>query len=214
MARYWQDLTDELSILLRDDSKTSFAETLRLAAFNRACQYFSQTHTSLYKNATAAATAYGDGAIINLPDDFVELPAGGISAGTGRWLEPKVVVPGGRVPTNGYTQIGDGIYLYDSTISEVTLWYYANYDRITSAVSMLKTPSWAEWALLNLTMAYLLYPNMTGQASVRQFQPKRDAGSPEDSPPREQALFFMGIYRDIVSSVPAQNRSVLFRPSK
>lgn len=211
--RYWQDITDELSILSRDPDKTAFSEALRIAAFNRACQYFSQTHTSLFKSVTAVATAYGSGAIVNLPDDFVELPVGGVSTDRGRWLEPNPIIAGERVPTKGYQILNDGIYLFDNCIESVTLWYYAVYPRITSGISALTTPVWAEWALMNLTLAYCLYPNMAGQASLRQFQPKRDAGDPEDSPPRVQAKFFMNVYNTIVAGFPTQDRSILFRPN-
>jgi len=213
MARYWQDLTDEISTLLRDDSKSSFPEPLRIAAFNRAAQYFSQTHTSLYKNVTAVATAYGNGAIVNLPSDFVELPGGGVSTDRGRWLEPSPIIAGERVPSRGYQIVNDGIYLFDPDIKSVTLWYYANYNRVANVASLINTPVWAEWALMNLTMAYCLYPNMTGQASLRQFQPRRDAGDPEDSPPRIQSRFFINVYKEIVGGFPMQDRSILFRPN-
>ena len=69
-------------------------------------------------------------------------------------------------------------------------------------------------AIINLTCAYMLYPGMMNQQLLRQFQTRRDAGSPDDNPPRTQAKFLMMVYLDTVSKVKTQDRGYIMREGR
>jgi hypothetical protein len=214
MAKAWSLIDTDIGILLGDEEKTSYSAELRITAFNRACEYFAVTHTGIYKNVTASASAYAEGATITLPEDLVELPSGGIVDLTSNsYLEPVNIGPGDPVPSYGYTLFEDSVYLFDPDITDIRVWYYAGFTPIVDEDSISNLPKWSEWAVINLAIAYMLMPEMTSQQTLRQFQTRREAGSPEDSPPRQQAMFHIRLYNDIVGHVQAQNRTLLFRPN-
>lgn len=214
----WKDISDQLSLLLNDDAKASFSENLRKAAFNRALQYFAVTHTAPLRTVTASAYAYAEGAMVSFPSDYLELPSGGVEIPTtdestrSAWLEPVGITPGMQVPASGYMLMQSGIYLTEIPVANVRLWYFGIYNKAVNDASDVDVPLWAEWAVVNLTCAYLLYPTMMSQASLRQFQTRREAGSPEDNPPRAQAIFFIRLYDQIVGKVKTQDRSTLYVP--
>lgn len=214
MATTWSTLSASLDTLLDDADQASYSDTLRIEAFNRACQYFAITHTALFKNIAATAAPYAQGVLVAYPESLLELPSGGIQDITGRnsyWLEPTPLMPGEDTPTRGYTEIEDGILVYDTDTTDVRIWYFAGYRPIVDGTTVTNLPLWCEWAVLNLAVAYLMYPGMLSQQNLRQFQTRREAGEPEDNPPRRQAMFHMQVYRDIVSTVRQQERSLLFR---
>ena len=211
----WKNISDEISTLLRDPGKESYSESLRMACWSRACDFFAITHTALFKSVTATASSESVGWLVDYPIDFIEMPSGGVQLekeSNRRWLEPATINPGTEGDINGYLQMSNGIFFtgeYDS----VSLWYYANYTKPTGDSTLLDVPKWAEWALINLTMGYMMYPLMMSQAMLRQFQQKREAGSPEDNPPRTQAVFCMRLYSELVGRVKPQDRSVFFKPN-
>lgn len=207
----WGQIDSDLDFFLEDTSRQSYPEVTRLAAFTRACEYFATTHTAPFKSVTVSATAYGDGTLVSWPQDFLELPEGGVADEDGYHLEPLQVVPGDGKPSSGYIAMGDGLYLPGAQ-SVVRLWYFAHYTAVENSSTEINLPAWAEWAVLNLAMAYLLYPAMMNQQMLRQFQTRREAGAPEDNPPREQAKFLMGVYQDIVGRVRPQDRGLAFTP--
>lgn len=210
----WGDLTAELDTLMDDETKTSYPESLRIAAFNRALEYFAVTHTALLRTVTASASAYAEGALIGFPADFLELPGGGVQIASSdrfTWLEPAAISPGDYVSGDGYMVMAAGVYLHNAAIRDARLWYYGFYDRVSSEASVINVPPWAEWAVLNLAISNCMYPLMVGQSNLRQFQMKREAGSPEDNPPRVQAMYHFRIYSEIVNRVKTQDRSLLFQ---
>lgn len=210
----WQDISNELSTLFKDPNKSSYPEELRKVAFKRACEYFAVTHTAPLRTVSASATAYAEGVFVSFPSDFLELPGGGVqipstSNSKGRWLQLASIIPGGEVPENGYISMSNGIYLFDKTITAVTLWYYGQYTVPSSDSTIVDLPPWSFWAVINLTAANSLFTRMMAQANLRQFSDKRDAGDPEDNPPRKQAEFFYKIYNEIVSRFRTQDRSLM-----
>lgn len=208
----WAQIDSDLDIFLEDASRASYKEASRIAAFNRACQYFAVTHTAVFRSVVAEASAYAEGTIVAYPGDFLELPAGGVETDSIR-LEPgNVLIPGDGAPSGGvYMTLSDGIYLPGGE-TQVRLWYYGTYTAVVDGATVVNLPTWAEWALVNLTMGYLLYPSMMNQQMLRQFQTRREAGQPEDNPPRIQAKFCIQQYHEIVGRVPPQDRSTAYTP--
>jgi hypothetical protein len=207
----WGDLLTEFDALLNDSERKSYAEDLRKNAWQRACENFAISHTAPFRTATASAASYADGTLVTLPQDFLELPTGGVQAVGDGWLEPITVEPGGSIPNDGYLMMADGIYL-PGGYTNVRLWYYAHYPSVVDAATTFGLPTWAEWAVMNLAMAYMLYPSMMDQQLLRQYQDKSMAGRPEDNPPRKQALFLMTIYSDLIRTVSPQNRGMIYTP--
>lgn len=210
----WADVNAELGTLLQDTDEAALSYPLenRLVAFNRAQDYFAATHTALLKRvaATATATASSGDSSLLLPSDLIQIA--GIQVDD-TWLEPNLIVPGGEAQAYGFLITDQGIYLPGGD-EALELWYYAMYPSVSSDTSPVYLPRWAEWAVINLAFAYILYPDMIGQASLRRFQSRRDAGSPEDNPPRQQARFHFDQYQQLVSRVKPQDREILFKPGR
>jgi hypothetical protein len=207
----WGEINTEFDSLLDDAQRTSYPTVLRISCFNRAAEFFAVTHTALLKTADATATASGDGTVVALPDDFMQLPKGGVQTTEG-WLEPaEEILPGQALPTTGYATMGNLLYLFAAE-AECTLWYYAKYPTVMGDGDYPQLPIWAEWAVMMLAMANMLLPSSMNQELLRQFQSRREAGSPEDNPPRKQARYLIELYNSIVMSVGQQNKGVLYTP--
>jgi hypothetical protein len=213
----WGDLLTEFDALLNDAARQSYSEALRQMAWQRACEYFAVTHTALAKSVVATGGSYLDGTLVQKPQDFLELPTGGVQTiktsdqDHQEWLEPVGIVPGGAVPTTGYMLVADGIYLLGGEAS-VRLWYYAHYPAVVDATTTFNLPEWSEWAVVNLSIAYMLLPREMSQTNLRQFQDNSMRGTPEDNPPRKQATFLINIYHEMVDPIPKQERSILYTP--
>ena len=210
----WASLDSDLDLFLGDADRTAYPEPLRRSAYNRAAEYFASTHTAVFRSVTATGSSYAEGTIVAYPSDLVELPRGGVSVlnadtSSSYFLQnTEQIIPGQQVDTGGvYVELGDGIYLPGKQTT-VTLWYYASYTPVADATTPVTVPQWADWAVLNLAMAYLLYPGMMNQQTLRQFQTRRDAGQPEDNPPRAQAKFCLDIYFQVVGNVAPQERTI------
>jgi len=211
----WTTLNSQLDRLLNDapvaGQSLSYPADLRLLCFNRAAEFFAATHTASLKIAVLSAfTAQEDGAAAILPADLLQI--GGVKV-NGAWLARN----------EGYIQMTPStIHFTDQTLASASLWYYANYPTLAAYVPAVPPadpstepdcglPSWAEWPVMNLALAYLLTPNMIGQAIFRQYQSKREAGDPETNPPREQAIHFMKVYADEIAKVKPQDREAMFQ---
>ena len=206
----WTNLTGEFDLMLGDTGAVSYPSTLRMQAFNRAMQYFAITHTALFKSATASATSEG---YIDYPTDILVLAGiedSTIISNTTQWLEPQYVVPGQSLPKNGFIDMIDRYKVFGGQ-DTVRIWYYSLWPDIVSSSDTAHIPKWAEWALVNLSIAYMLNPNIVGQADLRRFQTKREAGSPEDNPPKTLARYYVAIYNEIIARVPLQDRAILYR---
>jgi hypothetical protein len=207
----WSDLNSRLNVLLDDSGlDPSYPEIRRIEAWNRAQNHFALTHTSMLRIATAITSDYVDGKKALYPTDYLEMPQGGVQDGD-FWLEPVALVPGERVSFSGYMLFPDGIYLPGFKKTSIKLWYFSRYAVVTAGTSNIEVPQWAIDPLLDLSMVFMLYPDMMNQASLRSFQARREAGDPEDNPPRRQAQFFLKLYQETVATVRPQDRSVLFR---
>lgn len=211
----WGQIDSDFDLFLNDSARTSYLEPLRIAAFNRACEYFAVTHTAALRSVTAYATAYAMGTIVSYPSDFIELPEGGVATMPTNIYpayylhEASSIQPGYQQVTDGqYVLLGDGIYLPGGE-TQVTLWYYARWNTIASNSDLANVPPWSEWGVMNLSLSYMLMPSMMNQQLLRQFQTKRDAGDPEMNPPRKQAEYCFQVYQDMVASNPRQNRSLM-----
>jgi len=214
MPTIWTQIDTELGVILEDPSSVSYGSSLRIACFNRAMEYFAVTHTALFK--TASATANAD-YVVPYPDDFLDLPDGGVEVlwkDKRRWLEMQEMIPGTALPKEGYAKMHNGIKLFTLEFEELKLWYFSKYPAVVNGNSQILLPAWSHWAIINLTCAYMLYPGMMNQQLLRQFQTRRDAGSPDDNPPRTQAKFLMMVYLDTVSKVKTQDRGYIMREGR
>ena len=229
----WADLTAQFTLLLNDQGAVAgtpnYAESLRKLAWNRASQFFAVTHTALLKTAKFVPVASVDGVAIAKPSDWLQiagvtieqapitdaiilpLPIDHTSASKGYWLRPALFVPGEKPDTTGYIDIGASLYFPDKTITNATLWYYAFYPNVAADGDNPGVPLWAEWALCNLAVAYMLIPYAVGVADLRRWETRRDAGQPEDNPSRVQANWHIKQYGDIIARHHGQTREVAYR---
>jgi len=213
----WLNISTELSLFLDDSNKAAFPEANRLAAFKRAQEMFAITHTARVVVKTDLTIT--NGTTFSIPSDFLEI-AGvrwrkNSQSGTDwTWLMPSERFMSGIDNDDGYVVIGDTIRINnnrsasDLATENVELWYYAGYTEPTGDATVINVPVWAQWAIINLTLAYLLYPLMIGQADLRRFQTKREAGDPEDNPPKVLAMYYTKVYDALVSKFKLQDRSV------
>lgn len=214
MTTTWTQLNTEIGILLEDPNMTSYNEELRKNCLNRAMEYFAVTHTAMMKVQTATANA---DLVIAYPEDFIDAPDGCVEVTYNdkkRWLNEEEIVQGEALPREGYTLLHNGFQLFTTEYSALRLWYFAKYPNVTTGTSPILIPVWSQWAVMNLACAYMLYPGMMNQQMLRQFQTKRDAGSPDDNPPRTQARFLMTVYMDTVTKVKTQDRGYIHRKSR
>lgn len=214
MPTTWTQINTEIGVLLEDPNMTSYNEELRKNCLNRAMEYFAVTHTALLKSADVTA---GTNSLIAYPDDFIDAPDGCVEVSwkdKSRWLQEEEIAQGMGFPREGYIPMHNGIFLFTKEYDALRLWYFAKYPGVTSGNSPILIPAWSQWAVMNLACAYMLYPGMMNQQMLRQFQNRRDAGSPEDNPPRAQARFLMTIYADTVTKVKAQDRGFIYRRPK
>lgn len=201
----WELIDVEIGILADDPSSESFLAETRIAMFNRAMEFFAQTHTAPLMATGCSVT--GAGEIVSIPSDYIQL-AGVRDLDIEAWLTPAEIRRGGVFPTEGYIGVAGGLRLLQDLPLGGELWYYAFYPSISGTQTKVYLPKFGIWPVLNLTMAYLLYPWMTGQANYRQFQTKREAGQPTDNPPREQAKYFMEQYHAGIATMKPQMREV------
>lgn len=214
MTITWTQLNTEIGILLEDPSSASYGDDLRKNCFNRAMEYFAVTHTAMMKVETVTA---GADYVIPYPADFIDAPDGCIEVtwkDKKRWLHEEEVAQGDAVPKEGYIPMHIGYQLFTQDYDALRLWYFAKYPSVTGNNSAIVLPAWSQWAVINLACAYMLYPGMMNQQMLRQFQNRRDAGSPEDNPPRSQARFLMTVYMDTVTKVKMQDRGYIHRKSR
>lgn len=217
----WGNISAELSLILDDADQASYKEELRIACFNRAMQFFALTHTAVFTMETATASAFGEGAYVSYPSGFIQF--GGIKIFSD-WMEPSMIIPGTPDTKHGYFLLTDKIYIPsvqfhnfpDSNIVDkpngVELWYYKQYDTLTTDGSISNLPNWSEWAVLNLSLAYMMYPNMIGMADLRRFATKRDSGTPEMNSSRSQAKYHIETYYSILEPMPIQVRTLFYKP--
>lgn len=210
----WGNINSELDYLLQDvpisGQAAAYSADLRVNCFNRAQEFFAVTHTAPIKTTalTTFTTWDEDGVVATLPTDLIQI--GGIKV-EGVWLTPNQVVAG-ESTTTGWTQINKSqVYFGNVDQDDAVLWYYAHYTKMVNDNDTCGLPQWAEWPVLNLTIAYILTPNAVSQAIFRQYQTKREAGEPESNPPREQALYHLKAYYDEVTKVRPQDRESLYK---
>jgi hypothetical protein len=214
MATTWTQINTEIGVLLEDPGMTSYNEELRKNCLNRAMEYFAVTHTALLKTQTATANTSN---VIAYPEDFIDAPDGCVEVSwkdKSRWLQEEEILQGSAVPKEGYVAMHNGLFLFTKEYDSLKLWYFAKYPNVTIGSSQVMLPAWSQWAVINLACSYMLYPGMMNQQMLRQFQNRRDAGSPEDNPPRAQAKFLMTIYIDTVTKVKSQDRGLIYRRPK
>lgn len=207
----WSTISTELSLYLDDESKSSSTEAMRIASFNRAQQYFAVTHTAAF---TAAAFTLDSSKQFSVPAAMIEAAAVHVydpAKDMTRSLDRVVFYMSTTAPTSGFYISAGKFTVLDalqpqSQITTGTLYYYSSYTDVTGDDTEVALPTWSVWPVINLTLAYCLYPAMVGQADIRRFQSKREAGSPEDNPPRKQAEFFINTYRTVLAGFPIQDR--------
>lgn len=207
----WSTVSTELSLFLDDATKTTVTEAMRIASFNRAQQYFAVTHTAQFIALPYTLDTLGQ---FSSPTGMIEPAAVHVydpAKTTTRSLEKVTFYSSITAPTGGFYISGGKFTILDaiqpySQITSGTLYYYGSYTDVATDASVIGLPDWAVWPVMNLTMAYTLYPLMMGQADIRRFQSKREAGAPEDNPSRIQAEFFINTYKSILAGFPIQDR--------
>lgn len=203
----WAQINDEISTLLDDAALASYPEPLRLTAFNRAQDYFAVTHTAKILRVELTTTPAPDDMVkATLPADMIEIA--GVK-GNEAWLRPARFVPGQQLDADAYIDNVKEI-LVRKDLAPLTLWYYARYTPLASPTDTTELPLWSQWAVINLAIAYILIPHMIGNASLRRFQTRREAGDPTDNPSRTQAEFHLKQYHAMVSNYKPQERDYIY----
>lgn len=211
MSITWATLDAELGTFLEDTTSVTYGSNLRMLAFNRAQQYFAIGHTAKLVS-TALTLTNGEAAV---PSDCVEIAGVELvdaSSNKSRLLERVNFFQASNSKNAGYYLVNGKIKVLDQYNGKpyvaATLYYYASYQAVTSGTSAIELPFWAEWAVLNLALSFILYPAMVGQQDLRRFQTRREAGEPEDNPSRAQAEYFHKVYEDLIACFPKQDRSL------
>lgn len=204
----WAQINAELSTLLDDAGMASYAEPLRLTAWNRAQDFFAVTHTAKVLRADLALSPAPDNMLsAALPADLIEI-AGVKSENV--WLRPARFVPGGQMDADSYIE-NVGQILVPNNYTTIVLWYYARYAPLALPTDTTQIPLWSQWAIINLCIAYILTPHMIGNASLRRFQTRREAGDPVDNPSRTQAEFHINQYRALIANYKPQERDYIYK---
>jgi len=208
----WQDLNKQLSLLLSDleaGGTPQYPYEFRKAMFNLASDYFAQTHTAPLKSESSAVSLEA-GAVIPLPANCMVIAAVE-NKYAGKFLIPNIFRPGDDSFSDGIIETSEGIQVFCALSNGYRLWYYSFYPHVAEDTDALLHPQFATYALLMLTMALLLNPDMLAEASLSRFDSKRDNGTPEQSAMRKQADWYFRMYEHSLQGIPPQQRSFFNR---
>lgn len=128
-------------------------------------------------------------------------------------LKPVSPVPGGTVLSGPqektFWEWPAGrlrIFFVPEVDSRIQFRYYKVWSPPIGDKSILEFPVWLEQPFCYLVAAYALGPASTQSASIRQYNRKQDAGSPEDNPLNKQARYFVEQAYRLLAKVPPQDK--------
>jgi hypothetical protein len=224
----WTIVNAQLDLFLSDEeleaasdlvASESHPEALRIDGWNWA-QRLLASHTP--RQVETVLTVNSDGRSCELPDDYFDVCRVWF-ADTQRFAYHKTSwIQGETMRTNQEIDrfwIWGRKLLFDRTIEtdEATLYYWAYWPEVHYRVAADDTleyvaeeiivPPWSFAALMHLTAAIVLQPGAISAARIRNWNMKVDSGTPEENSRAAQAREHWRWWRDILSSVPPQNRS-------
>lgn len=179
MAWSWAEFTLLLGRTLDDEDVTNPAHpvNVRVDGLNAALRAFA-AHRPIQGKATFGAVSS-----FTLPDDCYRIAAivavdeddvsSSLSAAT-------IGNPGEMFDENNYWVWGTTIYLGKEYVSS-TLYYHAYYPIVTTSTTDITVPAWARDAIVYLTAAHCLTPNMTSRARLGAYNDKADASPIQNS---------------------------------
>jgi hypothetical protein len=179
MAWSWSQFNTELGRVLDDTDSNNPAHgtDLRVDALNAALRAF-VSHKPLQKSGSSSdaetisvpSDCYRIAAVVATDDDGVSTALSAASIGN----------PGDVFDANSYWVWGTTIYLGDEYPS-VTLYYYAYYPIATNATTDIIVPEWARDAIVYLSAAHCLMPNLSSRARLGAFNDRQDAAPLQNS---------------------------------
>lgn len=224
MALTWGDLREQIRVgLLRDavpDEETNayrWADEELLTYCWWALAQFAK-HTAV---ATGVTFTPATGLEYNLPDNILSFEKLDVigqvyllgADNSVEYLDPIRYTPGVSYVT------GKGFYTWPDTVLRLNLTsapgseysvvvnYFAHYDRPYAENDVVGIPRWAEPAFAYLIASHALSGASMKSASIRQFNDKRDSGTPEHNPLRDQQKWFLSMYECEIAKYPPQDRT-------
>lgn len=216
----WQEILDEIQVLMGTSRVTAIDDDDILKWFNIAQRNFAIRHT-----APERVTTYnGDGSAteFDLPSDFLEVYAV-YWDDEGMFLEPRDYKPGiiwdmdsADETTRPYGFIkwpADKLTLFhapEAGTGNVTLYYWGLYSDVSGPTDTLEPPVWSHEALILYTIALSLVPDLQNTAAIRQWNQRVDSGRPVDNPLLQSFDKIMQAYHETLSLWPKQNRAIYY----
>lgn len=114
----------------------------------------------------------------------------------GYWEWPSGVLTLGFVPLSG---------------QKIGIQYFKIWDAPVRDESELNFPQFCEHAFAYFVAAYAMDAESTQSSSIRQWNTKRDSGSPEDNPLQRQSEYFLKHAFRLLSKIPSQDRENYYR---
>ncbi len=224
MARAWADINIRLDRFLDDALRTDaagdprdrlFPVPLRVDAWNWA-QDVLVHHTPLAKSMTLVVNEGQREAV--LPDDFFAVSRI-YDSDQERFWRPAHFAPGDiryadeELPE--YWVMGNKLYIEDTLEydqEDLTLYYWAYYPPVectytdneitTTPQGVVRTPRWAELALVHLTTATCLMPMEIFAADLNQYKIRVESGTPLHNPRAQSANFHYQWWNMLMDRVP------------
>lgn len=179
MAWSWTQFSAALGQVLDDTDSTNPAHgtNLRVDGLNAALRAF-VSHKPLQKSSTSS-----DVSTISIPSDCYRIAAvvATDSEGVSTPLSAATIGnPGDVFDADSYWVWDSSIYLGD-TYPSVTLYYYAYYPTATINTTDIVVPDWAREAIVYLSAAHCLMPNLSSRARLGAFNDRQDAAPLQNS---------------------------------
>jgi hypothetical protein len=159
--------------------------------------------------------------VLEMPADLLAL--GPVSVAVPGTLEKQLMVPierrpGGTYPPdsslsvreNSYYEWPVGVLNFMRSLqagTAVSAGYYAYWPEIQTDSDVLGIPRWMEGAIYWYVLASAMYKPGIQAAQIRQYNTRRDSGSPIDNPLLEFSKYAMRRHAEILASHPHQDRS-------
>lgn len=179
MAWSWAEFTLLLGRTLDDEDNANPAHStnVRVDGLNAALRAFA-AHRPIQSRATFGAVSsftlptdcYRIAAIVAVDEDGSSVSLSAATIGN----------PGEMFDEDSYWVWGTTVFLGKEYVSS-TLYYHAYYPIVTTSTTDIAVPTWARDAIVYLTAAHCLVPNMTSRARLGAFNDKADASPIQNS---------------------------------
>ena len=128
-----------------------------------------------------------------------------------QWWTNAVVTIGDSVEEDHYLASNGTSFTFDSdveldTSDTVRVRYFAFYPIPTLDTDVIAIPAWAESALTHLVAYFALQNQAVPNASVNQWNTKRDSGNPEHNAVQEEQKYLWSMYMTIINLRSKQDR--------